>query len=217
MVYLFTGKNFTEKIKAREELLKKLEKDGASVSLIPISDTDFSDEKISDIAGSASLFGEKIVVWLEGILQNASTQELVFSRLPVLSQSINVFIFSEPATTKVVESAFKKSGSEIKTFPLTSGKKENFNVFLITFPIERRDKKTAWIILQKIFKNGVEPEALAGIIFWEIKTMLAEKKFAKYKKEELEQLSSKIISLYHNAHRGLGDLNFGIEKMILEL
>ena len=90
------------------------------------------------------------------------------------------------------------------------------NVFSITYAFEKRDKKTAWSILQKLFEAGIEPENLIGILFWKVKTMLADKKFSKWSEAELKNISAKIIAIYHDGHRGMLDTSIELEKLILE-
>ena len=36
----------------------------------------------------------------------------------------------------------------------------------------KRDKKGAWAEYQKVLKEGLVPEEIHGILFWQIKTML---------------------------------------------
>jgi len=90
------------------------------------------------------------------------------------------------------------------------------NVFSITYAFEKRDKKTAWSILQKLFEAGIPPENLIGILFWKVKTMLADKKFSKWSEAELKNISAKIIAIYHDGHRGMLDAPIELEKLILE-
>jgi hypothetical protein len=44
----------------------------------------------------------------------------------------------------------------------------------------------------------------------------AKKGLGNYKERELDNLLERVILLYHDGHRGLVDLELGIEKMMLE-
>ena len=84
---------------------------------------------------------------------------------------------------------------------------------------------------------GIEPEAIAGTLFWQTKSIAIanlassasssglspfvfskSKKYANnYSKSEISELNSKLITMYHDAHRGMNDLELSIESFLLNL
>jgi len=94
---------------------------------------------------------------------------------------------------------------------------ESFNFYLLSAAIERRDKKRAWIIIQEAFLLGISGEQLFWrSIVWKVKDMLKNSS-QKYKKEELLDLSEKLVIIYHEAHRGKLEFDLALEKMIIRL
>ena len=101
----------------------------------------------------------------------------------------------------------------------------------------RRDKRGLWVLYQDALAEQVPAEEVHGIFFWQVKSMLLVKKcktaeeanmkpfpFQKsreysrnYKDGELENLSSKLVSMYHEAHRGNEDFHISLERFILSL
>ena len=85
-----------------------------------------------------------------------------------------------------------------------------------------------WLEFQKLKGTDITPEALSGILFWKIKSMIlagrsdpekssdSMSRSAKWTEAELKKLSSKLVSLHHDAHRGLIDFQTGLEKFILD-
>lgn len=159
------------------------------------------------------LFNKSSFVVLENILNggdiNFSTEELVR-----IKESNTLFIFKEDKLSVVLQNRYKKYG-EIKIFEEKKVIQTiKFNVFNITDAFANKDKILAWTLYNKAIVEGIEGEAIAGIIFWKIKTMLLNGSNV-FSQDDLKQQSSKIISLYHNAHRGEFDLSLGLEQFIL--
>ncbi len=212
MIYLFFGDQADDKRKASQKIFSSL----GFESNIVISDLDVSLEQLYSLSGNNSLFDSKTAVALVGVLENKEALKYVMEHLVDFQKSPNVFVFLEKKLFKTELDKFKKYAEEVKEFKLIDSKKAKINPFAITLPLERRDKKNTWLSFQKIRKSDIEMEALAGMIFWKIKSMILSGQNKKFSESELKELSSKIITLYHDSHRGLVDMETGLEKMILE-
>ncbi len=128
-------------------------------------------------------------------------------------------------------SAVDEQKDEIKT------KHSDFNIFSLTDAVGARNKKEAWVLYQKALASGMVAEEIFYRIVWIIKSMLIAsqtksfeetemkefpyqkaKGYAKnFSKEELEDLSEKLVVGYHNARRGVGEIDGLIEKTLLGL
>jgi hypothetical protein len=119
------------------------------------------------------------------------------------------------------------------------GEKEDdrFNIFLLTDAIGARDKRGAWVIYQKALASGMVADEIFWRVMWGVKALiLAEKAsgveetglnpfvykknraFLKnWKREELEKLSARLTLGYHDARRGIGDIDSLLEKTILSI
>ncbi|MEX2013559.1 MAG: hypothetical protein WD897_01445 [Parcubacteria group bacterium] len=126
---------------------------------------------------------------------------------------------------------------EESELPLLDKKGQEFNIFALTDAVGARKKKEAWILYQKALSAGVRAEEIFFKIVWQVKSMLialktksvAEtdmkafpyskaKSFLKnFKTEELEKLSENLVVGYYQAHRGEGEIETLIEKMLLKL
>ena len=107
----------------------------------------------------------------------------------------------------------------------------------MTDALGARNQKRLWTLYQKAIRAGVVEEELHGLIFWQIKSMLLAlsapdatsaglnpfvyskaKGYAKnFTLDELKNLSSRLIKMYHQAHRGEVDFASELEKFFLEV
>lgn len=190
--------------------IKELARESDSV-FIPAGVEDKS--LVIGYSSNISLFGETPVVIMDNLLSEGA---IIFSpeELKSINESDTVFIFKEDKLSVSEQKKYKKY-AEIRSFEL---KKEvtqpKFNVFGITDAFANRDKINSWALYREGIESGVEPEAIAGILFWKIKTMILNgSRF--FNKEELKNQSSKIVSIYHSAHRGEVDFVISLEQFIL--
>ncbi len=114
---------------------------------------------------------------------------------------------------------------------------EKIDFFEFADALGRRDKKGLWVFYQDALAEQVPAEEVHGIFFWQAKSMMLGKlcksaeeagmkpypfqkarEYAKnYKDEELQNILWKLVSMYHEAHRGNTDFFVALEKFILEL
>lgn len=112
-----------------------------------------------------------------------------------------------------------------------------FNVFSLTDSVGERDKRKSWTLYQKALASGMSGEEVFWRIVWIVKTMLLVSKtqsaeeaevkpfvysktktFLKnWKPEELEKLSMSLVTGYHDARRGLVEIETLLEKILLTL
>ncbi len=212
MLYLFYGSSLEAKKKKIQKILSPLD----SNQILQITDINFNPELVNNVIYGDSLFDSKETIVFKDVFENKEAQDFILSRLERMSESKKTFIFLEQKLLKDIIDKFKKGTAEIEEFKSAAARAEKSNPFAVTYPLGSRDKKNTWISFQKVIQNQAEPEALAGIIFWKIKSMILEKDTKKYSERELIELSSKIISIYHEGHRGMGDIETGLERLILE-
>ena len=155
-----------------------------------------------------------------------------------IAESPNVFIVLEGDVDKKTLLAITDVAEKVQLFENKEGKKKpEFNIFSLTDAFGRRDKKNLWVLYQKAVASGAVPEEIHGILFWQLKSMLLAvtaktageagvapfvftkaKSFLKnYTPEELKTLSSKLVHMYHDAHRGIHDFEIALERLILTL
>jgi len=210
MIYFFYGNDIEKRVEAREGIARSFD------SSFEMSDVSWEKERFENLAKSASLFAPRQLIILENILENPETKDFILDKLDDLKNSENVFVFLEKKVIKDIVNKFNKYSEEVKEFTLPKGREEKANVFAITYPLEKRDKKNMWLEFQKLKETDTSPEALSGILFWKIKDMLLKGNSKNWSETELKNLSSKLVSLHHDAHRGLVDFPTGLEKFIID-
>lgn len=178
-----------------------------------IGDNNVSKSSIMSCCYGIDLFNQSSFVLLDNIFNegdiNFSTEDL-----NSLKESKTLFVFKENKLLVTLQNKYKKYG-EIKIFEeKKTTQTPQFNIFSITDAFANKEKILTWTLYNQGIKEGIEGEALAGILFWKIKTMLLNGSNV-FSKNDLKQQSSKIISLYHKAHRGELDLSLGLEQFIL--
>jgi hypothetical protein len=206
MIYILFG-NDTKKINSS---LKKLTE---NKEVIYLSQSIVSKEIINEYALNISLFGESPVVVIENLL---SKNEFSFSpkELSSLKDSPTIFILLEDKLLSADEKKYNKYG-KIEKFEIKEIKKiPKINTFAIADAYGRGDKIESWFLYRQAIEAGIEPEAISGIIFWKIKTMILNGNKI-FSLDNLQKQSKDIVSLYHNSHKGNSDFVIGLEQFIL--
>jgi DNA polymerase III delta subunit len=203
MMYILVG-NDSKKITA------SIEKESKGTERIELPSIDIVRERILEYAQTQHMFGEKMSLVLENALAKLS-----FSKddLHILKNSLHMFFFREDKLLAAEQkkyasfAAIEKYEEKVTTRPL-------LNTFSIVDAYGRKDKVKAWILYREAIEHGIAPEAISGLLFWKIKTMLLTRT-PLFGKDELKRSSSKLVSLYHKAHRGELDITLGLEQFIL--
>jgi len=177
------------------------------------------------------------------VLRSKEVEQFIKDNIDALSQSHNIFVFFEEELNKNALSLFEKHAKKVCGFFLSrQERKKTFNIFSLSDAVGRRDRKKAWILLQRSYISGITAENIHGILLWFIKNMLLVKgKEAKgrqalvelglnpfvlrktqtfsrnYTYEELKKFSGDLIDIYHRARRGIIELEIGIEKFLLNM
>lgn len=168
---------------------------------------------ILSYGANVNLFGGLFAVIVDNILKE-DLITLDKTEWDLLKESNTIFIFKEDNLTAIDQKKYKKYG-EVKIFENKKViVKDKFNTFQITDAYASRDKISTWVLYRKAIESGVLPEAIAGLIFWKIKTMILSNSKS-FNKDELKSNSSSLVSIYHKAHRGEVDFIVSLEQFIL--
>jgi hypothetical protein len=206
MIYILSGNDSLKKTSYIKSLIKGRER-------IDLRAGDKAREVLLEHASSTSLFGDSPSIFVENILGEGN---IAFNAkdLALLNESPTIFVFLEDKLLKKDEAKYKNYAT-IESFEEKSTKKASeFNTFAIADMYGSRDKIGTWVMYREAIEKGVEPEAISGIIFWKIKTMILNNSKT-FSSIELKNQSSNIVSLYHRAHRGECDFVIGLEQFIL--
>lgn len=213
MIHLFAGEDTKKKLAAYEQFLKTLPKEMA-IFFIDKNDFDFSQAE-SFYSGSG-LFFAKCAVIFSYVFEQEEAEEFLLKNLEQIGKSENIFIFLEGKLKKSELDIFRASRAELNIFPISKGKDNTFNNFLLANDLEARDRLNLWIHFRQALDSGVKMEALAGILFWKAKDLLLRKNFSKFKEVELKNFTSKVSYLLPEARRKGLDDESAFEQFLLE-
>lgn len=163
-----------------------------------------SGEEIASLASTAPLFGGARTFILEGAI-NSERQEEFVDMAEVFVKSPHTFIFIEEKLLKVPTTALEKAGAKIEVVKKPTGKDRGFDQFGLTHALAAHDKKRLWLALTEAFRKGEKAEAVAGLLAWKARQMGD------------VVLSRKLTFMYHDSHRGAGDLALLLERFALTL
>lgn len=242
MIYVFYGSDtdeITDKVNETVRLFRSKEPEAA---LALFEDDHFDEIRFDDlVSGGQSLFGGGCIALFRRVFDNLETKDVILARLGDIKNTKHVFIFSERKLDAKTLVVFEKAGAITKEY---SKKEKNvleksFMSFALADAFGRRDKKKAWAVFHEEIAKGGVAESLHGMLFWQIKNMLlagscspeecaragmkpfvfgkAKTAAKNFSKEELRALSARIVSLYHRAHEGDGDLETATEQFILSI
>lgn len=232
-LHIFTG---TDTIAVREkahELVAEKEADGASVRLVEAGD--YAPGMLASAARAVSLFGGTELYLLDGVLENDEAVEELEATADALARSAHAFVVIEQKLPAPLAKVLKKHAETFYEAKAESGRE--FNVFSLADALARRDKKALWVLLMRARRAGLAPEEIAGTLFWQLKSLRlakltkdakeagmnpfpynkAKKAAAKFKDGELRDLSRSLVSLYHEGHQGIADLDLALERWALSV
>jgi DNA polymerase III delta subunit len=173
--------------------------------------------------------------------------ESIVSRAKEIADSSNFFILLEERINKKELDKLKKHALKIEEFAkpdriLSKKEKlalkgEKIDFFEFADALGARNRKALWALYQDALVEAVPSEEVHGIFFWQVKAMLAAlksksaeeaglnpfvydkaRRFANnYTEDKLKKMSSRLFSMYHEAHRGETDFPVSLERFILEI
>ena len=237
MIYLLYG---TDTVKARNKLhtvLNSLLAKRPEATLLHIDNENFELSQLDELVHGQGLFEKRMVVVLDNIFQSSEAKEKVTDNLKEIADSDNIFILLEEKVDSALLRKLEKKSEKIQEFEMKGVlRKKRFDIFMLSDALGRRDRKKLWAFYHKAKLSNISDEEIHGILFWQIKSMLIagssqdakdaglnpyvfkkSKSFLKnYSREELQKLSSSLISLYHDARRGIHELDVGLELFLLK-
>lgn len=162
-----------------------------------------SAEELTSLASTPALFGGTQTFVLEGVLYSERGEELL-ELADTFADSPHTFIFEEEKVLKAEKEALTKAGAKIEIVEKEK-KARGFDPFGLTTALAAKDRKRLWLALMASLRAGEKPEAVAGLLAWKARQM------------KDAGLSRQLTWLYHDSHRGAGELELLLEKFALKL
>jgi len=165
-------------------------------------------EELISLASTEAMFGGAQTYVLQGAI-NSERQDEFLDIADALAESPNTFVFEEEKLLKGPTTALEKAGAEIviEKRPPSGGQAQQrgFDPFGLTFALAAKDRKKLWLGLVQASKAGEKAEAVAGLLVWKARQM------------QNAALSRELTFMYHDSHRGAGDLELLLERFALRL
>jgi DNA polymerase III delta subunit len=160
--------------------------------------------ELMSLANTQAMFGGAQTFLLQDAI-NSARQDEFLDIADALVESQHHFIFEEEKLLKGPTSTLEKAGAKIEILKRPAAKERGFDPFGLTFALGARDRKKLWLGLTQALQAGEKPEAIAGLLAWKARQMSD------------AALSRKIVFMYHDSHRGAGDLELLLERFALTL
>lgn len=162
-----------------------------------------SQDELRSIASTTDMFGGTSTFVLAGALNSERRDEFI-DMLDVFVESPHTFIFEEEKLLKAETDALTKAKVKIEIVK-TEKKEWKFDQFGVASALGTKDKKKLWLGLMASYAAGEKAEAVAGLMAWKARQM------------KDASLSRELVKLYHDSHRGAGDLELLLERFALKL
>lgn len=241
MLYVIHGVDHRKAHDKTRSLIGSLRTKRPDAAFVRIDADAWHSRAIEEHLGGQGLFSNKYVVYLDRVTEHAEAKEALADLVPAMQESANIFIVLECKLAAELKKACEKHAEKMvecaSEADAAKGKRDEFNIFALTDAFGSRDTFKAWMLYRQAVENGLEPENIAGTLFWQVKSMMlavgaksageaglspfvygkSKRAAASYSPEEMRRLSAEIVSSYHDAHRGHVDLELRLERLLLGL
>ncbi len=235
MLYVFVGDDGMRVRKEAHAFLNTFSEEHAERITADL----FEKGMFADYAGGVSLFGgdskEEAPVLLDFLSEDSEALESLVEYAETLKNSTRAFVVMDSGFPAAMGRTLKQHAE--KYTEIEGGAHgQKFNTFSLADALCDKDKKMLWVLLMRARLAGVAGEEIAGVLFWQLKTlMLAEKtasaeeadvKSFPYQKAkralknfphgEVTKLSERLLKVYHDGHAEK-DMDIELERFVLML
>jgi DNA polymerase III delta subunit len=209
MLYLIYGSDQRAAIAKAHNLVESLRTKRPDAAFVKVEAEDWNVSIVEEHLGGQGLFSNKYIIFLDRVTENVEAKEKILDFIPSMQESTNIFIVLEGKLNAELKRAFTKSAEKVveceekASAEAKSFGKGGFNIFALGDALVSRDRFKAWVLYRQAIENGLEGEAIIGMLFWKMKSL-----------KQYQRLLD-LITLYHDGHRGKVDIEMGIERLII--
>lgn len=196
----------------------------------------YAPQSFREHVSATPLFGEVSPVLVDFISEDAEALADFETTLAVCGEASRVIVVMDTKPKAALEKKIRAHATSFEEVSGAAQKKERFNTFLLADALARKDKKSLWVLLVRAQMADVAGEEIAGTLFWQLKALRVARearsaeeagmkefvyKKAKaaakgFTKEELEALSTSLLTVYHDGHFD-SDMEVGLERFVLTI
>ncbi len=233
MLYVYFGNDVVQVREKAFAFVRTLTVDDTLVT--HITPERYEEGMIIDLAQGSSLFSSTQVCVVDTLSDDSEILESALKHLEEMQMSTNHFVVIETSLNASNKKKIEVHAEKIEE--LTAEKIEKFNAFSLTDAFLRRDKKSLWILLIEAWKNGLKNEEIIGVLMWQVKVLRlaertksaeeagqkeyvynkAKRALSLFKKGELDAISRRLLTIYHDGHLGRHDTSLALERWALTL
>ncbi len=233
MLQIFFGTAVASLRDAAQIHIKAREAAGVQVSRVESST--YEPGVIENALGATSLFGGSALCVIDSPSELADFKVEIEDSLAALSESNTEFVIITGGLTAAEKKRYTAVGAMLHEHSAPPKPREN--TFALTEALAEKDKKNLWLLYQEAVVAGKSAEEIIGLLWWQLKALRlatlttsgaeagmkdfpyqkARQALKNFKPGEIESLSTSLLSVYHDGHAGLRDINIALESWLLEL
>ncbi len=234
MIYAVVG-NGNLKAGERYRLLKEqFSRKYPEAQHLAFTDESLDVKDVFDAASQKSFFGGAYLVSCFRLSENKEIKEIFSDLIIAMGKSENHFLLFEHSLDKKLLSLIETHG-KLYSFAPPSATLE-YNIFSLPQKIGERDRKGAWVELQRARMAGISNDDLLRPLIWQIKTMLLASQTTlvesglkpnvynrahayerNYSRDELNELSFSLALLSSRVVSGEAEMDIALESIILSV
>ena len=204
--------------------------------VIRLEADDYENGMLTSVSSSVSLFSGADVYVLDTPSLHKDFFTEFMSELDSLATSTNIFVVIEADLKAPEKKKIAKHTDEINEYKADKVA-QSFNIFKMAEALALKDKRSLWVLWCEAKQNGSSAEEIVGILWWQLKTIRlasltksakeagvkdypynkAKQALRNFKSGELEILSLRLITLYHDGHKGRRDIDTALEEWMLTI
>jgi len=232
MLSVFFG---NDTVKVRHKAFDYIDSEKGEATLVLIDADNYEVGILNSLTDNVSLFGGEYFYVLDNWSSDSNAFEELIRNLGRLKDSQHHFVVIEGPLLSPEKKKFEKYADKLEEYKITAA--QSFNNFSLADAFAKRDRKLLWLLWNEALLVGNKPEELAGILWWQIKTLRlaelgktaisvglkdfpfnkAKHSLGNFKPGELERLSEELLTLIHESRLGKFELTLAIERWILKI
>lgn len=209
MIYAFIGGD-QNKVRAKASAwISAVKEKQPHVTYIRFTPDTFSSEELGNLLSSNPLFGEKLLISIDGLLSDTDTREAARGFLGALAESDHVAVLIDSALSKKDQEQIGKVAEKVFLYETRKEAAKDWSAFEVANAIARKDVRGAWVAYISQRKKGDEPEMLAGIMHAKVR------KLTQQNPREWSGFSMALLEAYNGSRRGEWELDAALEHALL--